>query len=58
MHAAQIQRHLRHTNAVAKRALDLGKHPFGALRAGLDSFTVLAALVAAKVAPPSHWAIF
>lgn len=38
---AQLQRHLRHANAIAQRALDAGHHPFGALLVGPDHETVL-----------------
>ena len=37
----QMQRHLRTANAVAKRALDAGHHPFGAVLVGPDHETVL-----------------
>ena len=37
----QMQRHLRSANAVAKRALDAGHHPFGAVLIGPDHETVL-----------------
>lgn len=40
--AEQQQRHLRHANAIAQRALDAGHHPFGALLVGPDHETVLA----------------
>lgn len=39
--AAQMQRHLRTANAVAKRALEAGHHPFGAVLVGPDHETVL-----------------
>jgi tRNA(Arg) A34 adenosine deaminase TadA len=39
---AQVLRHLRHANAVARRALDLGRHPFGAVLVAPDGETVLA----------------
>ena len=39
---AQIERHLRSANAIARRALDAGHHPFGALLVGPDHETVLA----------------
>jgi tRNA(Arg) A34 adenosine deaminase TadA len=39
---AQMQRHLRAANAIARRALDAGHHPFGALLVGPDHETVLA----------------
>jgi tRNA(Arg) A34 adenosine deaminase TadA len=38
----QIARHLRAANAIARRALDAGHHPFGALLVGPDHETVLA----------------
>jgi tRNA(Arg) A34 adenosine deaminase TadA len=38
---AQMQRHLRTANAVAKRALDAGHHPFGAILVGPDHESVL-----------------
>jgi tRNA(Arg) A34 adenosine deaminase TadA len=37
----QIQRHLRTANAIAKRALESGHHPFGAVLVGPDHETVL-----------------
>ena len=37
----QVRRHLRAANAVARRALDAGHHPFGALLVGPDHETVL-----------------
>jgi len=37
----QTIRHLRHANAVARRALEQGHHPFGALLVGPDGDTVL-----------------
>ena len=40
--AEQIARHLRAANAIARRALDAGHHPFGALLVGPDHETVLA----------------
>jgi tRNA(Arg) A34 adenosine deaminase TadA len=40
--AAQMQRHLRRANAVAERAMALGRHPFGALLVAPDHETVLA----------------
>ena len=40
--AEQILRHLRRANAVAERALALGRHPFGALLVAPDHETVLA----------------
>ena len=38
----QILGHLRQANAVARRALGLGRHPFGALLVAPDGVTVLA----------------
>lgn len=38
----QMLRHLRRANAVAQRALAMGRHPFGALLVGPDHETVLA----------------
>ena len=38
----QITRHLRRANEVARRAMALGRHPFGALLVGPDGETVLA----------------
>ena len=38
----QVERHLRRANAVALRALGLGRHPFGAILVGPDGETVLA----------------
>ncbi|MDR3392861.1 MAG: nucleoside deaminase [Sulfuriferula sp.] len=38
---AQILRHLRRSNEVAMRALELGCHPFGAILVGPDHETVL-----------------
>ena len=38
----QILRHLRRANAVARRALALGRHPFGAILVAPDGETVLA----------------
>jgi tRNA(Arg) A34 adenosine deaminase TadA len=38
----QMLRHLRHANAIARRALDAGHHPFGALLVAPDHETVLA----------------
>lgn len=38
----QIIRHLRRANAVAQRAMGLGRHPFGALLVAPDGDTVLA----------------
>lgn len=37
----QILRHLRRSNEVAKRAVGLGHHPFGAILVGPDNETVL-----------------
>lgn len=37
----QIVRHLLRSNEVAKRAISLGKHPFGAILVGSDHETVL-----------------
>jgi tRNA(Arg) A34 adenosine deaminase TadA len=37
----QMARHLRRTNAVARRAMELGRHPFGALLVGPDHERVL-----------------
>ena len=37
----QMQRHLRSANAIAKRSLDAGHHPFGAVLVGPDHETVL-----------------
>ncbi len=37
----QIVRHLRHSNEVARRAVSLGHHPFGAILVGPDQETVL-----------------
>jgi tRNA(Arg) A34 adenosine deaminase TadA len=39
---AQMLRHLRRANAVAQRALALGRHPFGAILVAPDHETVLA----------------
>jgi tRNA(Arg) A34 adenosine deaminase TadA len=39
--AAQLQRHLRHANRIAQRALAAGRHPFGALLVAADHETVL-----------------
>jgi tRNA(Arg) A34 adenosine deaminase TadA len=39
--AAQLQRHLRHANRIAQRALAEGRHPFGALLVAADHETVL-----------------
>jgi tRNA(Arg) A34 adenosine deaminase TadA len=38
---AQLQRHLRHANRIARRALVEGRHPFGALLVAADHETVL-----------------
>lgn len=38
----QIVRHLRHANEVARRAMAMGRHPFGAILVGPDHTTVLA----------------
>jgi tRNA(Arg) A34 adenosine deaminase TadA len=38
---AQLQRHLRHANQIARRALAEGRHPFGALLVAADHETVL-----------------
>ena len=38
----QVLRHLRRANTVAKRAKDLGRHPFGAILVAPDGETVLA----------------
>ena len=40
--AAQMLRHLQRANAVARRALALGRHPFSAILVGPDHETVLA----------------
>lgn len=37
----QILRHLRRSNEVARRAIGLGRHPFGAILVGPDQETVL-----------------
>ena len=37
----QLLRHLRHSNEIAKRAVSLGHHPFGAVLVGPDQETVL-----------------
>ena len=37
----QMQRHLRTANAIARRALEAGHHPFGALLVGADNESVL-----------------
>ena len=39
---AQMFRHLRRANAVARRALEFGRHPFGAILVAPDHETVLA----------------
>jgi len=39
--ATQLQRHLRHANRLARRALAEGRHPFGALLVAADHETVL-----------------
>lgn len=39
--AEQMLRHLRRSNAVAQRAVELGHHPFGAVLVGPDHETVL-----------------
>ena len=39
---AQIERALRHANDVAKRAMAMGRHPFGAVLVAPDGDTVLA----------------
>ena len=38
---AQILKHLRRSNEIAQRAVDMGRHPFGALLVGPDHETVL-----------------
>ena len=38
---AQLQRHLRHANRIARCALAAGRHPFGALLVAADHETVL-----------------
>lgn len=38
----QMLRHLRHANEVAKRAMSMGRHPFGAVLVAPDHETVLA----------------
>ena len=38
---AQIERHLRRANAIARAALAAGRHPFGALLVAADHETVL-----------------
>ena len=42
MTSDQITRHLRRTNEVARRAMALGRHPFGAILVAPDGETVLA----------------
>lgn len=42
MTPAQIERHLRRANAVARRAAGMGRHPFGAVLVAPDGETVLA----------------
>ena len=42
MNSDQILRHLRRANAVALRAAEMGRHPFGALLVAADGETVLA----------------
>jgi tRNA(Arg) A34 adenosine deaminase TadA len=42
MHELQVARHLRRANQIARRAMALGKHPFGALLVAPDGETVLA----------------
>lgn len=42
MNTEQIVRHLRRANAVAKRAMTMGRHPFGALLVAPDGEMVLA----------------
>ena len=42
MNAEQVIRHLRRANEVARRAIDLGRHPFGAILVAPDGDTVLA----------------
>jgi tRNA(Arg) A34 adenosine deaminase TadA len=42
MTPAQVERHLLRANAVAERAMALGKHPFGAILVAPDGDTVLA----------------
>jgi len=42
MSPEQVSRHLRRANAVAQRALTLGRHPFGAILVAPDGETVLA----------------
>lgn len=38
----QVMRHLRRADGVARRAMDMGRHPFGALLVAPDGETVLA----------------
>jgi tRNA(Arg) A34 adenosine deaminase TadA len=42
MTPVQVARHLRRANAVAQRAIGLGRHPFGAILVAPDGETVLA----------------
>lgn len=42
MKTEQVERHLRRANAVAQRAMGLGRHPFGAILVAPDHETVLA----------------
>lgn len=42
MSQAQVMRHLRRANDVARRAMALGRHPFGAILIAPDGETVLA----------------
>lgn len=42
MNPEQVVRHLRRANEVARRAIDLGRHPFGAILIAPDGETVLA----------------
>lgn len=42
MNPAQIAKHLRRANEVARRAAGMGRHPFGALLVAPDDETVLA----------------
>jgi tRNA(Arg) A34 adenosine deaminase TadA len=42
MNPEQVIRHLRRANDVARRAMDLGRHPFGAILIAPDGDTVLA----------------
>ncbi len=42
MNAEQAARHLRRANDVARRAMSLGRHPFGAILVAPDGETVLA----------------